>query len=189
MARSLMIATAPESEKVDAEYTDLTGHKVLCYVWVKPETLWDYPQIRLDLAAHLTSYFKQNVKKIEVVEAPLVESYLKSLSSMNPDPTEIGRHFRVDRVVHLSVYKFSMRDPGMSQFYRGRISASVVVYDLSRKDEPAKTTTLTDVAVAVPEEGPLGYYNVTADQMRDLTYRAFTEAVGRKFHEWEKELD
>ena len=184
--RSLIYQTAPQKDKVDAEYAGLDGHKVLVYVWAKPETLWDYPQMRLDLAAHLSAYLKENVKKADIIPAPQVEAYIKGLSTMSPEPADIGRNFHADRVIHLSIYKFSTRDPGMSQFFRGRISASVVVQDLSAKDGTVKRVPLQDVVVAVPEEG-LGLHGISADQVRDMTYREFTQVAGRKFHDWEKE--
>jgi len=185
--RSLMVQTAPQTEKVDPEFADMPGHKVVVYVWARPEALWDYPQMRLDLTAHLSAYLKENVEDVKVIPAPQVEAYLKSLPTMNPDAAEVGRHFHANTVVHVSVYQFSMRDPGMSQFYRGRISASVVVLDLTAKDGTVKRIPLPDVIVAVPDEGPLGYYNTTAGQIRDATYREFTQATGRKFHQWERE--
>ena len=185
--RSLIYQTAPQTEPVDAEYAGLDDHKVLVYVWANPETLWDYPHLRLDLTAHLSSYLKENVKKADVIPAPQVEAHIKSLSTMHPEPADIARHFHADEVIHVSVYKFSMRDPGMSQFYRGRLSASVVVNDLTAKDGTVKRVPLQDVVVVVPEAG-LGLHDTTADQVRDMTYREFTQATGRKFHKWEREL-
>jgi hypothetical protein len=184
-----MYQNSPKTEQVDAEYAGLSKQKVLVYVWAEPETLWDYPQMRLDLAAHLSSYLKEHVDKVEIIPARQVEAHIKSLSTMNPEAADLGRHFHADMVVHLSVYKFSMRDPGMSQFYRGRISASAVVLDLTAKDGTVKRVPLKDVVTTVPAESKLGYYNLGADQIRDMTYREFTETTGRKFHDWEKQLD
>ena len=184
----ILYQTAPRTEKVDAEYTGLEGRKTLVYVWIKPEMQWDYPEMRLDIAAHLSAYLKENIKKIEVIPAPQVEARIKSLSTMNLDPADLAHYFHADQVVHVSIYKFSMRDPGMAQFYRGRISGSVVVLDLSVKDEPAKRVPLKDVVVAVPEGGPGAHESQTsADQLRELTYREFVLGVGRKFHPWERE--
>lgn len=186
--RALAAYSAPTTEKIPAEFEGLDKGKAVVYVWAPPETLWDYPQLRLDLSAHLMAYLKENIKELEVIPAPQVETYVKSLSSMNPDAGEIGRHFHADKVIHISIYKFSLRDPGMSQFYRGRISGSVVVQDLSAKDGTVKRTPLQDVVITVPEDGLVGYYNTTADQVRDMVYKEFTQATGRKFHNWEKEV-
>jgi hypothetical protein len=114
-----------------------------------------------------------------------VEQYLEQGgSSGEADPVEVGKHFHADMVVHLSVYQFSMRDPGMAHFYRGRIASSVVVYDLTRANEPAERIPLRDVRVAYPEE-KAGYPNVRPDQIRQATYDAFSVEVGKKFHEYD----
>lgn len=186
--RSLAVQTAPQKEKIDAEYAELASKKVVIYVWTKPETLWDYPQMRLDLSSHLAAYLKEHVPEAEVIPIQQVEAHLKSLSTMNPDPSDLAKHFHANAVIHVSIYKFSMRDPGLSQFYRGRISASVVVLDLTAEDGTVKRVPLSDVSVVIPEEGPLGYFNVSAEQVRDMTYREFTQTSGRKFHAWEKEV-
>lgn len=187
--KGLAYFTAPQTEKMDAEYADLVGKKVLIYVWAKPETLWDYPQLRLDLTSHLAAYLKEHVAEVEIVPAAQVEAHLKSLSTMTPDPGDLGRHFHANKVIHVSVYKMSMRDPGLSQFYRGRLSASIVLLDLAAEDGTVKRVPLQDVAVVIPEDGMLGYHNVSAEQVRDTTYRQFTQVTGRKFHNWEKELE
>ena len=189
ISRSLFYQTAPTKEKVEPEYAGLVGKKAVVYVWAPPEVLWDYPHIRVDLGALLGSYLRDSVKGVQVEDAMRVETFLRGQTSTNPDPTEIGRQFHADVVIQVSVYKFSLRDPGMSQFYRGRLSSSIVVHERGAKDEPAKRVPLKDVNTVVPEEGPLGYHNVPAEQVRDMTYRAFTQTAGRKFHEWERELD
>jgi len=82
-----------------------------------------------------------------------------------------------------------LRDQGMHHFYRGRLGASVEVHDLSRPNEPQERIPLEDAEVAVPEEGVVGLANTTPAQIRQMTYYAFTEEVGRKFHDYERALD
>jgi hypothetical protein len=115
-----------------------------------------------------------------------VEAHLEKKGDMQADPVELGKHFDADMVVHVSVFQFSMRDPGFAQFYRGRISASVVVWDLATAGEPAERVPLRDVVVAVPPDSNLGYTNTPPEQIRQATYDAFAVEVGRKFHEWER---
>jgi hypothetical protein len=187
------VLTAPTSEKIDPEFNRLEGKRTLVYVWAPPEVLWDFPKIRLDLAAYISAYLEKNVKtpdknkkKIDVVPAVRVESYLEQGNAMQIDPVDLGKHFEADMVVHVSVYQFSMRDPGMAHFYRGRIGASIVVWDLSKSGEPAERVPLKDVNVAVPPESNVGYTSIRPEQIRQATYDAFSVEVGRKFHEWEK---
>src|SRR5262249_20684393 len=147
--------------------------KVLVYVWAPPEVLWDYPKIRLDLASYISANLDKNIKKVTMIPPARVESYLEQTNALQVDPVELGKHFEAEMVIHVSVFKFSMRDPGMAHFYRGRIGASIVVWDMSRSGEPAERVPLKDVNVVVPAEKDIGLPNIQPDQLRQSTYDAF----------------
>jgi hypothetical protein len=183
------VHTAPHTEKVPAEFERMPGKDVVVYVWAPPDVMWDYPKIRLDLAANLSAYLRANVKKARIVDPLQVEAFLEQSRRAEREPLEIAKEFKADMVVHVSVFNFTTRDPGMPHFFRGRLSASVVAFDLTVPAEQDRRIPLKDVIVSVPEEGPLGYHNVTSEQIRQLTYDAFTVAVGRKFHVYERELE
>ncbi|HSW46329.1 MAG TPA: hypothetical protein VLM89_12240 [Phycisphaerae bacterium] len=185
--RQLALQTAPKTEKVAAEFSRLPGKKVLVFVWVPPEVKWDYPHVRLDLAAHVGGYLKQNVKNVTIVDPYQVEASLNKSSRVEADPVEVGRSFQSDVVVALAVYQFSVRDPGMAHYYRGRIAASVEVHELTGKD--SQRIPLHEVRVAYPDEKAIGFANVRADQVRQATCEMFATEVGRKFHSWDRPLD
>lgn len=188
LVRAFAIASAPKTEKVDAEFGRLPGKKTLIYIWVPVEIKWDYPHIRLELAKHLAAYLKTNVKDFRVVEPEAVETYLEKSRNVEADPVQLGKHFQADMVVHLSLYQFSLRDPGMAHFYRGRLYSSVEVHDLGKGDV-AERVPLREVKVVCPEEKAIGFTNVRADQVRQQTYEMFTAEVGKKFHGYERQLD
>ena len=187
--RYIAYQAQPKTETVPAEFNRLPDKTVLVSVWVPPEVKWDYPHIRLDLASHLGAYLQQNVKKITLVDAYQVEAYLDKATKAEVDPVEVGRHFHADMVVHLGVYQFSVRDPGYSQFYRGRVASSVEIYDLTTSDKVPPRYPMKEVKVAYPEDKAVGFSNARADQVRQGTYEAFATEVGKKFHSWEKPLE
>jgi hypothetical protein len=178
----------PTSETINPEFKGLASKEVLIYVWAPPEITWDYPKLRLDLSAYLGDYLKEKVPKARMVDALTVERYLEQQNTLEQDPAELGKHFKADVVLHLSVYEFSIRDPDMAHFYRGRLGASVQVYDMVKSEEPERTT-LQDAKVIVPEDAPIGIENTTADRIRQATYDAFTVEVGKKFHQWERPIE
>lgn len=178
----------PETEKMNPEFNRLEGKQVLVYVWAPPEIMWDYPKLRLDLSAYLGAYLKQKVPTARTVDPMQVEKHIEQQRTFDLDPVELGRHFKADMVIHLSVYHFSIRDPEMAHFYRGRLSASVHLQDLTKPDEPERIV-LSDAKVVVPEQGPVGLENATADQVRQQTYDGFTVEVGKKFHQWERPIE
>ena len=187
--KSAFLRTAPSTETVPAEFSRLPGKTVLVYVWVRPEIQWAYDKVRLDLANYLSEDLKRNVKGVAVVDYYQVESYLEKSTSSEIEPAALGRHFNADMVIHLSVYRLTLRDPGLSQFYRGRLGASVEVLDLTQRDQPPERIAMKDVEVTVPEEGPVGWTNVSPIEVRQRTYYAFTEQVGRKFHDYQRQID
>lgn len=188
MMKALAYFAQPTSEKIAAEYNRLPGKTVVIYVWAPPEILWDYTKLRLDLSAYLGAYLQKHVKDVQVVDALRVEAFIEKKNAFELDPVELGKEFKADAVVHLSVFQFSVREPGMAHFYRGRIGSSVAVHDLTATAGPERVT-LKDVKVVVPESGPVGLDNTTAAQIRQEAYDAFTVEVGKKFHEFERQLD
>lgn len=189
MMKAIGYYAAPRTEKIAPEFNRLPGRSVLVYVWAPPEILWDYPKFRLDIAAHVGAYLEQNVEEVDVLDPVRTEAFLERASNPEQDPPEIGRRFQSEVVIHLAVYEFSVRDPGMSQFLRGRLGSSVTVYDLNPPDGMSERVPLEDVEVVVPEEGPVGFMNAEPAQVRQATYDAFAVAVGRKFHEYERSLE
>ena len=107
---------------------------------------------------------------------------------MTQDPDAVGRRFHADKVIHITLLEFSMRDHEMAHFYRGRVRASVAVYDLKDKSGTTQRYALTDVVVTYPERQSLGFDGTTAQIVRQKTYEAFADAVGRKFYPYDKEV-
>jgi hypothetical protein len=185
---ALLAMTVPDTEKVPPEFNRLPGHTTLIHVYALPEIRWAYDKVGLDLAAYLSGYLQENVKKATIVDCLRVEDYMERNPDSENDPVGVGKQFNADMVIQISVHKLSVRDPGMAHFYRGRLGASVVVYDLTRKNEPPERIPLQDVEVAVPEEGAVGFADQTATQVRQQTYVAFVTKVGKKFHEHERPI-
>ncbi len=188
MIKAAIIAGAPQTKKVPAEFDRLEGRKVVIHVWTPIEIAWDYPKARLDLAAYLGGYLEENVKDITVADPIRVEAYLEKHNSFDLKPEDVGREFQADMVVYLAVYQHTMRDAGMAHFYRGRVGSSVMVYDLTQGDK-AEQVPLKEVLAVYPEETASGFANVRPEDVRQATYGVFTAEVGKKFHEHEIPID
>lgn len=184
---AMAVASQTPTEKVAAEYDKLEGAKALVLVWAEPDVLFDYPNIRLEISAYLSDYLKAHVKGVQLIPARQVEDYVERLSTSTQDPEAAGRYFHVDKVIHVTMLEFSMRDREMAHFYRGRARASIAVYDLKDKSGTTQRYALTDVSVVYPPKDPVGFDNTTAQMVRQKTYEAFADAVGRKFYVWERE--
>ena len=185
---ALLAMTLPNTEKVPPEFNRLPEHTVLIHAYALPEIRWAYDKVTLDVAAYLSDYLQQHVKKVNIVDVVRVATYMEKTPDSENDPVGVGKQFGADIVIEVSVYKLSVRDPDMAHFYRGRMSASVVAYDLTRPNEPPERIPLTDVEVVVPEEGPVGLTDTSGAEVRQQTYVAFTTKAGRKFHEYERPI-
>jgi hypothetical protein len=183
----LALINQPPTEKVPAEFNKLEGTKALVLVWAEPDTLFDYPNVRLELGAYLADYLKAHVKDVQFVPPRQVEDYIQRQAGAAQDAEAIGRQFHVDRVIQITLLEFSMRDREMAHFYRGRIRASVAVYDLKDKSGTTQRYALTDTFVTFPPDRPVGFDRTSAQIVRQKTYEAFADAVGRKFYVYDKE--
>ena len=76
----------------------------------------------------------------------------------------------------------------MEEDTTGHFGGIGVQIDLTDADGPEAVIPLREVAVVVPESGPVGFHNATPDQVRAATYEAFAIEVGKKFHEHERPL-
>ncbi len=186
----MAVASQAPTEKVPAEFDKLPGSKAVVLVWADQDTLFDYPKVRLELGAYIGDYLKTRVKDVRLISPQQVEEYLERQGSSAQDPEAAGQYFSADKVIHVTLLEFSMRDREMAHFYRGRVRASVAVYDLKDKSGTTQRYTLSDAAVVYPEKDPVGFDATAAQVVRQKTYEAFADAVGRKFcaHERETKL-
>lgn len=184
----LAMLSDPPTEKVPAEFSKLEGSKVAVLVWAEPDVLFDYPNVRLELGSYVTEHIKAHVKNVQFVSPRQVEEYVERQGSMTQDAEAAGRHFHADKIIHITLLEFSMRDREMAHFYRGRVRASVAVYDLKDKSGTMQRYALSDVVVAYPEKRPEGFDSTAAQTVRQKTYEAFADAVGRKFYAFNKEV-
>ena len=59
----------PHQRKVAAEFDKLEGKRTLIMVWAEPETLFDYPHIRLELATYIGDKLVAGLKDCDLVDA------------------------------------------------------------------------------------------------------------------------
>ncbi len=183
----LAILGQAQTQKMPAEFDKLAGAKAVVLVWAEPDVLFDYPNVRLEIGSYVGDHLKAHVKDLRLVPPRQVEDYVERLPGSTQDPEACGRQFHADKVIHITLMEFSMRDRELAHFYRGRIRASIAVYDLKDKSGTTQRYTLADAAVVYPEKNPVGFDRTAAQVVRQKTYEAFADAVGRKFYVWEKE--
>lgn len=172
-----------------AEFGKLVGKRVLVLVWAEPETLFDYPHVRLELSTYIADKLRAKVKDIVLVEPIEVEDRLERTLGGDAGPEQIGRHFEADMVVYLELLDFQIRDPDVPDLVQARIGASVCVHDLTVDPDDTGFYELTPVHITEPEGEPRLMSQGNVVQVRRDAYLKFAEVVARKFYAWEEMIE
>jgi hypothetical protein len=172
---------------VPAEFAKLKGKQVAVVVWAEPETLFDYPHVRLELSSYVTDKIRAELPSTRLIDPPRIEDYVQQI--LDADPEQIGKHFGVDMVVYIELLEFQIRDPRAPDFVRPHIRASVAVYDLKADPDEPRRYDLSVVDVVHPEHAPLLVSRTNIVTARQEAYVKFAEAVARKFYPHEVALN
>lgn len=182
-----LVFVGEHKKKISAEFDKIARCKVAIVVWTDQATLFDYPYARFELATHVGNKLYAETTQRElgtvIVDPRDVEDFLQKNIDAQLDPEAVGRHFGVDQVIWVEVFRFQIRDPQQPQLLRGKIDASVAVYDLrADPDKPARYE-LAPVECVYPEGAPIIMTVENSRLARESTYRKFAEQVARKFYE------
>ncbi len=176
----------PEPQQtVPAEFAHLEG-SVAIVVWVHPETLYDYPNVRLELASHVADQLAASVRaKLSFADVMEVEQYIDSRGGRVVDPAQIGRQFGTHFVLYMEILEFTLRDPFVPDLLQAKIRASVTVYDMEDKDFAPRAYDLAPVTTLVPDR-PAQFTQSNAMLIRKVAYETFAGLVARKFHKYKE---
>jgi len=177
----------PDTKKVPAEFARLESRRVLVLVWAEPETLFDYPYVRLELASYVGDKIRRGVPDSRLVSARKVEDFIQREPEAAHDPRRVGDQFEAEMVVYLELLEFQIRDPQSPEFLQGRIRTSVRVYDVTGEADETSYYELAEVEVAHPSQ-PVLYTLAGESVIRRDTYLTFAERVARKFYDHEEAL-
>jgi hypothetical protein len=171
-------------EIIPAEFTHLKG-TVTVLVWTPPELAYEYPQARLELAAHVVDRLQRHVEGVDCQDPYTVEDYLARYPR-GRTAEEVGRQFQTEYVVYAEVLDFGLREPGAPDLVQGRLWASVVIHELKESGLPVERFELEPIKLNIPEGGPVRYTSGRMRQIRKTLYLAFADRLVRKFHEYEE---
>lgn len=177
----------PDTRKVEPEYAKLVDCKAVVVVWAEPETLYDYPYIRLEASSHIGDRIRANVEGIHLVNARKVEDFIQRTPEAAFNPELVGEHFRADAVVYVELLEFQIRDPESPDLLQGKARAEVTVHDLRSEEDDYGTQELESVELTVPEQ-PVLYTAAAPTVIRNQTYDKLAELVARKFYEHDEKI-
>ncbi len=166
--------TMPEqTEEVPAEFNKLKGKKVAVVVWAQPETVLQYPHVRLELASQVAYELGRRIENVEFVSPEKIADYQDRDLNWDAVPaTKIGERFDADYVLFIELLDYATREPREPNLFRGKARASLVVHDVN---DPVVRWSLTPAAAVYPA----GRSRVTnIDEM--TVHRQLLEALGSR---------
>jgi hypothetical protein len=145
--------------------TSFQGKKVVILCHATSGAMEDYSSLERDLTRELTAILRKKVKRITVVDADKVATWVAAHPKWN-DPGEVGKDFDADIVVFLEVEQFRLQSPGDLNMLHGESKAHVQVFEMqypkNSKDKPIKDQPKEAVSVwneyvetAFPNRGPI----------------------------------
>lgn len=181
------------TRSVPAEYPYLTGKKVLILVWADTDTLFEYPQVQLEVSEHVAAAItsadelaKKKGPRVAIVPNRQVTTYQRNEPHWDrAHPGAIGKEFSADRVLMLELTQYTTREPESTHLYRGRIAGNIKVYDPAYPD--ARPTYKSSVEVAYPPESQ-GEWGTDDRAIRKASMELFASQVATKFFEHKEKI-
>ncbi len=179
-------------QKVAAEFDKLRNTRTAILVWAEPETLFHYPNVRLELSSGIRSQLIAKLtdkeSRIEIIDPADVEDFIQRKRSAAIDPVGVGNEFKCDYVVFIELLEFQIRDPDSPELLRAKIDAAVSVHDIHADPDQPRRYTVSPVTTIHPESGPILMNPSNPLIVRQEAYRKFSEAVAGRFYDHTVEL-
>lgn len=174
------------TRNVPAEYPYLAGKSVCVAVWADSNTLFEYPFVQLELAEHLAAAIEPQIEQVSFVPARDVVDLQRSEPDWDREhESVIGARFRVDRVLRVDLTQYTTREPDSPHLMRGRIAASIKVFDSARPDASPLYRAMVE---SVYPENTSGEWGSDDRAIRKATLEAFAAKVARKFYDHNVEV-
>jgi hypothetical protein len=145
--------------------TSFQSKKVVILCHSTSGAMEDSSSLERDVTRELAAILRKKVKKITVVDADKVGTWVEAHPKWN-DPGEVGKDFDADVVVFLEVELFRLQAPGDLNMLHGESKVHIQVYEMqypknSRdkpiKDQPKEAVPVYNeyVETAFPNRGPI----------------------------------
>ena len=173
-----------ETHATGTAYAGLADQSTAIVVWAPPATLDEYPA-REEIATFVATQMRGHMPTTRLVDPQDVVRWQDdTLNWGNLSAGEIGRHFKVERVLMIQVLDYSTRRPlGVSNL-QGRLRAQCRIYDTAQAAAAPGTAAWTGlVDAAWPSGKPLDPTQINEAAVRQRTLDTFAEALVRYFYE------
>jgi hypothetical protein len=152
---------------------------VLVYCYAAKELKWDNESVDYDLAKHVAHRLNNN--KIKVIDPDLVYDWLDKNDKWRKT-SEIGKHFRVDYVVHIDLKDYSLYEPNSSNLYRGRADIIVNVVRMDEDKRDGNVIYTAPVKSFFPTRSPVDSNIMSYAEFKKHYLSALSDEIGKLFY-------
>ena len=165
--------------EVVSEYQGLKGKKVAVLVSADERTLYWHPKAPLNTCTAISSALSQSVAGIELVRPSEVMAFqAKSPYWVAVPYGELAKELKVDRLVVVSLARYSVHEPGNKELWQGNMAGRVSVAEADGKD-PDNFVYAKTIAVKFPEDRPMGVVNANEETIELGMLKLFSARVGK----------
>ena len=167
-------------ETIKPKYAGMVGQSIGVQVWTDRGVQLDYPSLNLDLANSVEEKLQANSKAPELkgsifpVQPASIARYVVDHPNFDvKNVTETAPNFGVTRLIYVEVDDFGTRAPSSVELFRGHMSATIKVVEVTGNSAAVvfdDNTLKASFPPKVPEDGtPDGddvrFYSGTVDAM------------------------
>jgi len=152
---------------------------VVVYCYAGKELKWDNEALDYDVAKHVA--YRLNNNTIKVIDPDLVYDWLANNDKWRKT-AEIGKHFRVDYVVHIDVKDYSLFEPHAANLYRGRADIIVNVVKMDNDKRDGSVIYTTPVKSLYPTRSPVDSNVMSYADFKKHYLSALSDEIGRLFY-------
>jgi hypothetical protein len=172
-------------EEVEAQYA-LEGKSVLVLVDTKDSQLAsDWPHLNQAMADAINKVLSDHNACGPLVSARNVETVRKTEPQFTKwSVVQVGQHFNVDRVIHIEMAQFRLRDSAGSNVYQGYAQAAVRVVDIDAGQQvwPQLSSARLIDGQTQPDVEAEGM-----TEQQEILIDGFADKVARMFFTYKKE--
>jgi hypothetical protein len=172
-----------------APYPGLADQSLAIVVWAPMTVLDEYPGAREEISAFVTTQFRSHMPATRLLDPRQVLNYQdNTLNWHNLPPADIGRHFKVNRVLVIHVLDYSTKRPLVVSNLQGRLRAQCQIWDAAEvpvtgpASAPSRPLWTGLVDAVWPSGKSLDPTQIDEAAVRLRTLDAFADVLVRLFY-------
>ncbi len=181
--------SAEEEKDVKAEYGRIGNRAVAVLVWADQSTLDEDPRVRQRICKAVTYYLKKNLAGARLVSPEEVAVLQERQGRIWEDLStrQICERLKCDMILRIDLLEYTTRAAGTRELRRGRVRATVNLYDGS-PDATRETVYQTEIVANYPPQSAHGVFDMDDADLINATIEHFAELAARKFYDHKQSL-